>query len=827
MLRLTLKTLLFVLVSGIICLGGLTLYILPNLPDIETLKDVKMQLPLQVYTHDNTLIAEFGEKRRRPVKIENLPPHLINAVLAAEDDRFYQHPGVDWQGIVRAVLDILKTGKKGVGGSTITMQVAKNFFTSAEKSYIRKLKDILLALKIEQELSKDEILELYMNKIYLGQRAYGVGAAAQVYYGEDINNLELAQLAMIAGIAQRPSPNNPVTSPERATVRRNYVLGRMLEQGYISANEYKLASQAPVTASLHSPVIDLDAPYIAEMARNKLVEMYGEDAYNDGYKVYTSIRNNNQQAANQALRNALHEYDRRHGYRGAEHHYDLPDESNEAEWLQLLKPFPEIGGLYPALVIEVEISYVIAYILGTGPVYIEWSNLEWARKYITENRRGPVPETAAEILRQGDIIRVSKNEENKWMLMQLPEVEGALVSMDPNDGAILSLVGGYDFQRSKFNRITQAKRQPGSSFKPFIYSAALESGFTAASLINDAPVVFDDPGIEDRWRPENFSGKYYGPTRIREAIIHSRNLVSIRLLNEIGVAKALKHIARFGYDTDQLPHGLSLALGSGEVTPWQHIIAYSVLANGGFRVNPYFIERIENSRNEVIYQTNPITVCNRQQQESVAEPTQQSIPGTPASSMKLSPTDMASAGQDDNPAHSEPLSFCAERVVDPGNVWIISDMTRDVIQNPSGTGRRARVLGRKDLSGKTGTTNDQRDAWFAGFNNAVVTVSWVGFDDYLRKLGDNETGGVAALPMWIEYMRTALEGIPEKIPDRPPGLVNIRIDPKTGKPANAGDPYAIFEVFRIEHVPGGNHGETVPDTFQGENTSENVSEQLF
>jgi len=829
MLRFTVKILLYIFVTGVLSMAGLSLYIIPKLPDIETLRDVKMQVPLRVYSLDGSLIAEFGEKRRQPIRIEEVPRQMIEAILAAEDDRFYEHPGVDWQGILRAAINLILTGEKSIGGSTITMQVAKNFFLSFDKLYIRKITEIFLALKIEQELSKDEILELYLNKIFLGHRAYGVGAAAQVYYGKEINNLGLAQIAMIAGMAQRPSPNNPVTNPEKAILRRNYVLGRMLEQGYITNAEYESARQAPVTESLHSPNVELEAPYVAEMVRSHMVSVYGENAYNEGFRVYTTIRDRNQVSATHALRSALHDYDRRHGFRGVEYHVDLPEDSSEQDWIKILNPFPEIGGLQPALVTAVDSSHVSVYINKLGTVNIDWEYLEWARKYITENRRGRAPETAGDILQRGDVIRVSLNEENKWQLMQIPEVEGALVSVDPSTGSLLALVGGYDFQRSKFNRIIQARRQPGSSFKPFIYSAALEEGFTAASLINDAPVIFDDPGIEDTWRPENYSGKYYGPTRMREALIHSRNLVSIRLLDEIGVDKALQHIKLFGYNPDDLPHGLSLALGSGEVTPWQHISAYSVLANGGYWIEPYFIDRIEQLDHVTVFQATPMRICHdttetlrQQPQETDAEPAStETIPPL----VKENPP-LADPAMDIQEEH-DPLLVCAERVVDARNIWILDDMMRDVILNPAGTGRRAKVLGRKDLSGKTGTTNDQSDAWFAGFNTSVAAIAWVGFDDYQRKLGNNETGGVAALPMWIDYMRAALEGIPESILERPSGLVNILIDPDSGRPANAGDPKAIFEVFRLEHQPGENPDTITPEVFDAPDALQGVPEELF
>lgn len=831
MLRFAVKFVLLAAVISTAILAGAALYIVPGLPDIDTLKDVRMQVPLRIYTADLSLISEFGEKRRKPVKIEDVPTLFANAFVAAEDDRFYEHPGVDWQGIVRAAISLALTGEKKQGGSTITMQVARNFFLSREKSYLRKLNEIFLALKIEQELTKKEILELYLNKIYLGQRAYGIGAAAQVYYGLDVKDLSLAQMAMIAGLPKAPSTTNPVSDPRRALLRRNYVLRRMLELGYINKAQFDEASTEPVTASLHSPDIEVNAPYISEMVRTRLLGEYGEEAYSAGYRVITTIHDRDQVAANQALRDALLEYDQRHGYRGPEQHFDLdPQHSGNQELNRLLQPFSGIGALYPAIVTEVRDKSVTAYLSGIGSIDIDWDGLKWAHKYITENVRGPEPGNAGEILKKGDIIRVVESNDGKWSLSQIPAVEGALVSMRPVDGATLALVGGFDYSRSKFNRVIQAKRQPGSSFKPFIYSAALEAGFTAASIINDAPVVFDDPGLEDIWRPENYSGEYFGPTRLREGLIHSRNLVSIRLLHAIGVPFALQHVAKFGFDTDSLPHNLSLALGSGAVTPWQMASAYCIFANGGFRVAPYFIDRIETYDGRPIFKANPLRVC--------PDCLQANKPGTDQKVAANAPADNQEDASDSNTSAdpvvpdapppvklaSSPASATrvAPRVVNPQNIWIMDSMTRDVIAE--GTGRGALVLNRTDLSGKTGTTNDQRDAWFAGFNPDIVTISWVGFDNF-TPLGNFETGARAALPMWIRFMRIALKDIPESIMPRPDGLVNVRIDSKTGKLAPADDPDAMFEVFKVGTAP--KQTQTGDKTPFDEQTPPKTPDQLF
>ncbi len=828
MLRFLFNSLLAIMVLGIVIVVTVSIYVVPKLPNIETLKDVKMQVPLRIYSEDNSLIAEFGEKRRTPVDINEVNPQLIQAFLSAEDDRFYSHPGVDWQGLARAAYSLMKTGSKKQGGSTITMQVARNFFLSREKTYLRKLNEIFLALKIERELEKDDILELYLNKIYLGQRAYGVAAAAYVYYGTDVNSLNLAQVAMIAGLPKAPSTTNPISNPERALSRRNYVLQRMLTLEYISDEEYQQAYDSPVSASLHSARVDLEAPYVAEMVRRDLIATQGEDAYNSGLIVTTTIKDRNQLAANKAIRKALLDYDQRHGYRGAEHQINLQEALSVEEIEELLDSFPVIANLYPALVIDVQEQTASAYISGIGRVDVAWEQMQWARKYISENRRGGEPKSAADILSRGDVIRLQEMEEGNWRLTQIPEVEGAIVSLDPNDGALLALVGGFDFYRNKFNRATQAKRQPGSGFKPFIYSAGLAAGNTAATIINDAPIVFDDPGIEDEWRPENYSRKSYGPTRLREALIKSRNLVSIRLLHSIGVPFALEHVAKFGFDTNSLSPNLSLALGSAEITPWELSRGYSVFANGGYLIEPYFMKQVKTYDDEIISEKLPLTVCydcdeieaNDAETDIQFQADAAQILSTDeiAADEMVVDTEIVSDDQEDIQQEYAP------RVVDAGNIYIMNTITRDVIR--LGTGRRALQLGRGDLSGKTGTTNDQHDAWFSGFNANVVAICWVGFDKF-TPLGSRETGARAALPMWIDYMREALDGTPETMMERPKGLVNVRIDPVTGKLANAANPDAVFEVFRPENVPQETEEPMQPDVFLQSPGTDSTTEQLF
>ena len=795
--------------------GGGYWYLAPKLPSAEILRDVHLQVPLRVYTREGELLAEFGEKRRTPLRLDEVPERLIQAFLAGEDNRFFEHPGVDWQGLTRAVLYLIRTGEKGPGGSTITMQVARNFFLSREKTYIRKFNEILLALKIEREFTKDEILELYVNKIFLGQRAYGVGAAAQVYYGRPVSELGLVQLAMIAGLPKAPSRFNPVANPEQAVARRNYVLRRMLELGYIERDEHDAARDAPVTAKVHGLAIKVEAPYVAEMVRAHMEETHGDDVYTAGYKVYTTIDGRLQRAADEALRQTLLEYDARHGFRGSERHVAAGEEAVAPD--TALEDITDVGGLVPAVVTSVDESTVVAWARNVGPVEIEFEGMDWARSYIDENHRGDAPKGADAVLKAGDVIRVRPSE-NGWNFAQLPDVEGALVSLDPNDGAIVALTGGFDFYRSKFNRVTQAERQPGSSFKPFIYSAALEYGYTPASIINDAPVVFEDPSLKSAWRPENYGGKFFGPTLLRTALYKSRNLVSIRLLRDIGIDFALEHIAKFGIDVESLPRGLSLALGSGALTPLEVASAYGVLANGGYAVEPYYIERVLDGDGTLLVTADPLVVCRDCDDEEVMAV---SAPAAPADGEGAALS--AEAGVDagaGSPTGLPGSERRAPRVLEARNAWLMYSLMRDVIQR--GTGRKARVLERDDLAGKTGTTNDQYDAWFSGFSPDLVATAWIGFDEF-RPLGRRETGASAALPMWIAYMREALRGTQPRIPEPPEGIVTVRIDPETGERAGASHEGAVFESFRKERIPSRIAGHASA----GESGGETVAEKLF
>ncbi|MSR14472.1 MAG: penicillin-binding protein 1A [Gammaproteobacteria bacterium] len=786
MLRFTFYLLVGVSTALLIIIGGVAWWVLPQLPSTSRLRDVHFQTPLKVYSVDASLIAEFGEKHRTPVKIDDVPKQLKQAFIAAEDDRFYQHPGVDWMAITRAALSLARSQVKRQGGSTITMQVARNFFLTPEKTYSRKLIEIVLAMKIERELTKDEILELYLNKIFLGQRAYGVAAAAQVYFGSPLSELTLAQCALIAGLPKAPSRLNPITNTRAALDRRGYVLERMLYLGYISKTEFDEATLAPLTAKLHGQPVETSAPHLAEMVRSYMLERYGDLAYTRGFRVYTTVSADKQYAATQALRTALASYDRRHGYRGPEAHVDLAKTSKE-KWVEFLNPYRVAGDLAPALITAVEDHQIKALDEHDTTISVGWDGLSWARQHVSESQLGPTPRKAADFLAKGDVIRVQwhspppstnsssgKNAAASWRLAQIPKVEGALVALDSSDGAVLALVGGFDFTLSKFNRVSQAMRQPGSNFKPFIYSAALNNGFTPASFINDAPIVFDTPGLEGAWRPENYSGTYHGPTQLRDALANSRNLVSIRLMREIGVDKTIEHVSRFGFDPKALPHNLSLSLGTSEVTPLQLAAGYAAFSNGGFRISPYFVQRIERGENAIEYVAEPAIACSECE----------SLPMTPLAEPES--LDALRA------AESSANRNLAPRAVDAQNAWLTYSMLKDVITK--GTGRRALELKRSDLAGKTGTTNDLKDAWFTGFNGEVVTTTWVGFDDS-TPLGPQETGARAALPMWIDFMRTALNGAALVEAPRPAGLVTVRVS------SGGGNRGAIYETFRAQDAP--------------------------
>jgi len=811
LIYLVLTVFLVLSVAGAMTAAGLFFYLSPQLPDIQALREIKLQVPLKIYSRDDLLIAQFGEKKRTPVAISDTPEQLINAFVSAEDDRFYEHPGVDYHGLIRAAIQLAISGKKKQGGSTITMQVARNFFLSKEKTFTRKFKEIFLALKIENELSKAEILELYLNKIYLGHRSYGIGAAAQTYYGNELNELTLAQLAMIAGLPKAPSRYNPVTNPERAKSRRNYVLRRMQQLNHISEKQYNEAVEQPVTAQLHSAKIELEAPHIAEMVRAKMVELYGKDAYISGQTVTTTLLSKNQLAANQALRNALHNYDKRHGYRGpitAAADFS-PETALETYDAQLAKVVLS-KGIQAAVVISLKEQSAVVYLGHDEMATIEWPGLEWARKFIKSNRYGSSPKKASDILNAGDIVLVMRDEAGNLELTQKPQAEAAFIALNPQTGAIEALVGGYNFSTSKYNRVIQSKRQPGSGFKPILYTTALENGYTLATLINDAPVVFDDPALESEWRPENYSGKFFGPTRLRVALRNSRNLVSIRILRDLGVKKVITSALRFGLMKEQLPKNLSLALGSGYATPLDMARIYATFANGGYLVSPYFIAEIKDSQGAILFKSSPEIVCNPCSEEiqvfSEEEPDDQDT------------------NQEIAPPEQPRL---AKRIISPEVHYLMNSLLQDVVKR--GTARRALSLGRADIGGKTGTTNDQRDAWFNGYSPEQVAVGWVGFDSS-QSLGSRETGGRAALPMWIDYMKEVLSDKTETLFEQPEGITSILIDPATGLLAKPNNKEALFELFRLENSPVEFSEEpqsSMNNPFLDDNESEGEDSSLF
>ena len=789
---------------GVAAVGVAWLAFGRDLPDVETLHDVQMQVPLRVYSSDGKLLGIFGEKRRIPLTIDELPQCLTHAFMAGEDARFYEHFGLDYQGISRAVWSLLTTGERSIGGSTITQQLARNFFLTNEKTFTRKIKEAFLALKIERELDKDRILELYLNKIFLGHRAYGVGAAAEVYYGKAPRQLSLAQCAMIAALPKAPSRINPITSPERATERRDYVLSRMLELGFITAEAYDRAVREEDRAYYHGAIAEIPAPYVAEMVRVRSLRLLGSEAYTGGYEVYTTIDSRLQTAANLAVAKGLEEYDQRHGYRGIEDHVDLADRVSTDDWLDALAPYRPVSGLEPGLVLEVEDAFAVVFLRNGQTVALDLDDMAWAAPFIDRDRKGRTPETVHDIMAPGDIVRTRLHDDGSWRLAQLPEVEAALVSLDPKTGDIVALVGGYDFARSKFNRVTQGRRQPGSSFKPFVYSAALNHGATVATLINDAPIVFEDDELERTWKPENFSQKFYGPTRLREAMVNSRNLVSIRLLRDIGIEYAVDYITRFGFSRDEIPANLSMALGTASLTPLSMARAYAVFANGGYLVSPRYITRITDIDGEVIYQTRPSIICDDCDPDAVqqsadadsrdSEPEFKPLGIVADSDAVQSTTETETA---ERPALRTETAL-APRVITPQNAYLVRSMMMDVVRR--GTGRRAMELGRNDLAGKTGTSNEQRDAWFSGYNDHLVTTVWVGFDSH-EPLGRNEQGGRAALPVWIAYMGEALDGVAEELPEMPDGLAQARIDPETGLLAPLDSKGTIMEVFEVGRMP--------------------------
>ncbi len=760
----------------LLSISGAFLYLNPNLPSVESLRSIQLQIPLRVYSADEKLIAEFGEMRRSPIRFEEIPEDFIHALLAAEDDNFANHYGVDITGLMRAATQLLKSGQIQTGGSTITMQVAKNYFLTSERSFSRKINEILLALQIERELSKNEILELYVNKIYLGNRAYGIEAASQVYYGKSISELSVAQLAMIAGLPKAPSAFNPLVNPARSKERRDWILGRMHKLGSLDETSYRQALAEPETARYHGAAPELDAAYIAEMARAEMVGRYGSAAYTDGFRVHTTVSSERQIAANIALDSGLIEYDQRHGYRGPEARLgELPRES----WMQDLRQYRSLSGLHPAVVTQVENSGILVLTRDGNEHPVAWESMKWARPFLGTNSMGPRPQRPADVVKIGDVVRV-RWQDDSALFSQVPQAQAALVSLDPQDGSIEALAGGFSFGQSNYNRAIQAKRQPGSSFKPFIYSAALDAGYTAASLVNDSPIVFVEEGMDRIWRPKNDNNTFLGPIRMREALYKSRNLVSIRLLQTLGVGHTIDYISRFGFDPQDLPRNLSLALGTATLTPMEIATGWTTFANGGYKIEPYLIQRIEDRDGKLLFEANPARVPKHEPQDHGVE-------------VSAAPEHELSADEqtDDQPRF-------AERVLDERTAYIMTSMLQDVIKR--GTGRRALAMGRDDIAGKTGTTNDSIDSWFSGYNADIVTTVWAGFDQP-QSLGRNEYGGTVALPIWMTYMSAVLKDMPEHPPAEPDGLLKLRVDPVSGRAATPDTPDAYFEVFKSEDSP--------------------------
>ena len=756
------------LLAGVMLVAFAAALVYPGLPSLDALTDYQPKIPLRVYSADGKLIGEFGEERRAVVRIQDVPKPMVDAILAAEDERFYQHGGVDYVGVARAALSNFLSGGVRQGASTITMQVARNFFLSKEKTLTRKFNEMLLAFKIEANLSKAQILELYVNQIYLGHRAYGFAAAAQIYFGKRLPELTLAESALLAGLPKAPSRFNPITNPKRAKFRQQYVLRRMRELQLISEEAFAAADQQPVVVKKEINEYPVHAEHFAEMVRQALYDRYQEDTYAKGLRVYTTLLTSHQEAAYMALRRGVQEYDRRHGYRGPESYVELPDKLTDEALEDALQDAADSDDMHAAVVAEANPTRVKAYRKGGEWVEIKEDGLKFAARRLGDKVN------PGQRIRRGAIIRVQKDEKKRWQITQLPAVESSLVALDPRDGAIRALVGGYDFSRNQFNHVTQALRQPGSSFKPFIYSAALEKGFTPATVVNDAPLTFTaaETGSEP-WEPKNFDGKFEGPMRLRTALVKSKNLVSVRILQAISPQYAQDYVARFGFDPKLHPPYLTMALGAGNVTPMQMAAAYSIFANGGHRIAPYFIERVEDARGNVLIAAQPVA---------------------------------AGAG--------------AERVIDARNAFIMSSILRDVVR--MGTGARAMKLGRGDLAGKTGTTNEFVDAWFCGFNAGLAAVAWIGFDTP-QTLGRNETGAQAALPIWMGYMGAALKGVPEQPLAPPAGIVAMNVNPDTGLRVAEG---GLVDYFYHEFSPPAQET-LVGGVMGGDRPREEVRNQLF
>ncbi|MCC5519984.1 PBP1A family penicillin-binding protein [Vibrio splendidus] len=839
------------MILGVSTIFGFYYYVKPELPDVATLRDVKLQTPMQVFSQDGKLISQFGEKRRNPVTYDEIPRHLVEALIATEDSRFYEHPGIDPIGITRAALVVAMSGSAKQGASTITQQLARNFFLSNEKKIMRKIKEIFIAIHIEQLLSKEEIMELYVNKIFLGHRSYGFGAAARVYFGKDLPELTLSEIATLAGMPKAPSTMNPIYSIERATHRRNVVLRRMLDEKYITQAEFDEARSETLISKYHGAEIELSAPYVAEVARAWMVERYGEAAYTSGMKVYTTVDSKLQKAANQAAIKNLLGYDERHGYRGAEKVLWQTAQSawDQEQIVKHLKSQPTYGDLVPAVVTAVDSKSAQVWVKNQGEGTIEWQGMNWARKFLTDNRQGPAPSQAKEILAvgeqvwvrheaiTGDEVSEEPTEESaeakletpvEWRLSQVPNANTAFVAMNPNNGAVLSMVGGFNFVHNKFNRATQSIRQVGSGIKPFIYSAAIDKGLTLASLINDAPINQWDKSQGTAWRPKNSPPTYVGPTRLRIGLAQSKNVMAVRVLREVGLDDTRNYLTRFGFDIDEVPRSETIALGAGSLTPMKVAQGYSVFANGGYYVEPFYISRIETPYGETEFEATPKVVCKDDcQQPMTADPMAD----------EFAEQDVDAKVQYAPQVISEQNAFLVREMM-YSNIWGGGDWSAGTGWN--GTGWRAQPLKRRDIGGKTGTTNDSKDTWYSGYGPGMVATVWVGFDNHNRNLGRTkansnlgksqitgaEAGAKTAEPAWVDFMGTALAGVPAQRKEIPENIVRVRIDRETGLLTNKFDSSSMFEYFEKGTEPTEYITERFNDDIYSTSSGEAV-EELF
>lgn len=824
------------IILGVGTIIGFYYYLKPQLPDVATLKDVQLQTPMQVYSRDGKLISQFGEKRRVPVTFDEIPQDLIDALIATEDSRYYDHYGIDPIGIARAVAVVAMSGSAKQGASTITQQLARNFFLSNEKKIMRKIKEMFIAIHIEQLLTKQEIMELYVNKIFLGYRSYGFGAAAQVYFGKELNELSLSELATLAGMPKAPSTMNPIYSIERATNRRNVVLGRMLAEEYISQEEYELAKSEQLTGNYYGAEIELNAPYVAEIARAWMLERYGEEAYTSGMRIVTTLDSKLQKAANEAAINNLLAYDERHGYRGAE--ADVWKEGEpvlaEAGLKKHLRQQPTYGKLRPAIVTRIKEKAAQVYIKGRGYAELTWDGMKWARKFITDDKQGPAPQAASDILTPGEqiwvrpltITQLEDNAEGEpqfeysWKLSQVPNANTAFVALNPQNGAVLSLVGGFNFVHNKFNRATQSLRQVGSGIKPFIYSAAIDKGMTLASLVNDAPINQWDEAGGTAWRPKNSPPTYVGPARLRLGLAQSKNVMAVRVLREVGLDDTRDYLTRFGFEKDKLPRSETIALGAGSLTPVKMAQGYSVFANGGYYVEPFYIERVEGPYGDLEYQAEPKVVCNSDCGEklpaliSQATPTEEQAADEQPEEVSFQ-SEVAALTEVD----VEEESQYAPQVISEQNAFLVREMLYSNVWGGgnwragtgwNGTGWRAQKLKRRDIGGKTGTTNDSKDAWYNGYGPGIVATAWVGFDSHDRKLGrtsknsnlsndeqsvGGEAGAKTAQPAWVDFMKVAMEDVPQQNKALPPEIVRVRIDRESGLLTRKSDATSMFEYF--------------------------------